>query len=230
MINHVLFFIILVVLPTYAFFVTKRIKKTTDPLTKEKTYYKLFVIYWSSSIALMIFSSLPESYYINKLDFGLVWTILAYLTGLYIIVNHVIPLFLNSFSPKFRAMTAADFDKKSYVFPTTDRQRYIFIIVPITVGICEEIIFRGYLFQYFQASPYGLSAILSLLLCTVIFGLGHYQQGISGIIETLILGYLLGFLYLVTGSLLLPIIIHILYDAKILYISWMLSKDSSISE
>ncbi|QGQ96767.1 CPBP family intramembrane metalloprotease [Paenibacillus psychroresistens] len=223
MINHILVFLFLIVVRIYVFFDTKRLKEAIDPAAKEKTYYKLFAVYWGTVICLMLFSDLPH-FYPYEIFFNITWTILAYLAAIYIFINQVIPVILISFSSKFREMTSASFDKKSYVFPTTTRQRYIFIIVPITVGICEEIIFRGFLFQYFQASPYGLSALLSLLICTVIFGLGHYQQGLSGIVETLILGYLLGFLYLVTGSLLLPIIIHILYDFKILYISHKLKN------
>jgi membrane protease YdiL (CAAX protease family) len=224
LLNHILFFITLIALPTYVFFTTKKIKESSDPLIKEKTYYKLFVIYWALTFSFLLFSSLSLSN-MHPIHLNAVWTILAYATAVYILFFQAIPVIMLSFSRKFREITAASFDKKSYVFPTTDRQRYLFIIVPITVGICEEIIFRGYLFQYFQSTPYGLSAILSIVLVTVIFGLGHYQQGVSGIIETTILGYLLGFLYLATGSLLLPIIIHILFDAKILYISWILSKE-----
>lgn len=158
----------------------------------------------------------------QTVDLNAAWTILAYCAGAYILLFQLLPLILLSFSEKYRTMVAASFDKKAYVFPTTTRQRYIFIIVPITVGICEEIIFRGYLYHYILG--FGTTAVVALLLAVSIFGIAHFAQGVSGIVESLILGFLLGYIYLVTGSLVVPIIIHILYDAKILYVSWRLKN------
>lgn len=222
--NHVIFFLFLIVVPIYVFYDIKRIKESNDPRVKEKTYYKLFVFYWVTAISLSLFSNLPKVFYVQTIDLSGIWTILAYLVVIYILIFQVIPVIMLSFSEKFRTMTAASFDKKSYIFPTTDRQRTLFWIVPVTVGICEEIIFRGYLYQYFQTSPYGLNALLSFLLVSVIFGLGHFQQGLSGIVLTTLLGFLLGYFYFLTGSLLLSIIIHIVFDAKILFISSTLQK------
>jgi membrane protease YdiL (CAAX protease family) len=225
LINHILFFIIIIVLPILIFFDIKKIKLINDAKIKETTYYKIFIIYWTITLSFLLFSPIPNIFSVKR-TFNLngIWTIAAILIGIYLICTQLLPVILLTFSSKLRKLTANSFDEKSHIYPTTSRQRKLFIIVPITVGICEEIIFRGYLYQYFQSTPYGLSSLLSLLLVSILFGLGHYQQGISGIVETLLLGYLLGFLYLVTGNLILPILLHILYDAKILYISWMLNK------
>jgi membrane protease YdiL (CAAX protease family) len=227
LVNHILFFLILIALPTYVFFNTKKIKESIDPRVKEITYYKIFVFYWVSVLCLILFSDLPRVFYVQTFDLSGIWTVLAYVAAAYIFFIHLVPLFMISFSSRFRKLTAASFDKKSFVFPTTTRQRYLFIIVPITVGICEEIIYRGYLYQYFQNAPFNLSAVVSFLLVCVIFGIGHYQQGVSGVIMTMILGYFLGYLYFVTGNLYLSIIFHILFDAKILYISWTLNNYQS---
>lgn len=225
LINHILFFLFLIVIPTYVFFNTKKIKESSDPFIKEKTYHKIFVIYWASAISFSLFSTLPNVYFIqNPVHLGIIWIVIVCLVGFYLLISQVLPVILLTFSDKLRKMTTASFDKKSYIFPTTDRQRALFWIVPVTVGICEEIIFRGYLYQYFQTSPYGLNALLSFLLVSVIFGLGHFQQGLSGIVLTTLLGFLLGYFYFLTGSLLLSIIIHIVFDAKILFISSTLQK------
>ncbi|MGX4586728.1 CPBP family intramembrane glutamic endopeptidase [Paenibacillus chitinolyticus] len=64
-----------------------------------------------------------------------------------------------------------------------------------------------------QVSFPSCTAIVSL-----IFGLIYFEQGPSGIISSFIFGAVMTWLYFLTGSLLLPILLHILYDLKIITI------------
>jgi membrane protease YdiL (CAAX protease family) len=224
-INHILSIITLIILPAYVFFDTKRIKASPDPSIKEKTYYKLIAWYWVITTSFLLFSPIENIFFIKKqVILNPTWTIIALIIGAYLLFTHALPIILLTFSDKLRNLTMHSFNNKSYIFPTTNRQLKLFIIVPVTVGICEEIIFRGYLYEYFQSSPYSLSAIISFLIVSFLFGLGHFQQGISGMIETLLLGFLLGLLYFFTGNLILSILLHILFDAKILYVAWILHR------
>jgi membrane protease YdiL (CAAX protease family) len=225
LINHLLVFITLILLPLKVFLDTRKLKESSNPSIKEKTYFKLFALYWTITSGFLIFSPFKGIFFTSKpLQFNGTGKLVALLVLFYLIITQIIPVLLLRFNKKLRALTAESFNEKSYIFPTSDRQRALFWIVPFTVGICEEIIFRGYLYHYFQSTPYSLSALLSFLLVTVIFGLGHFQQGLSGIVLTTLLGYFLGFLYFLTGNLLLPIFLHIIFDAKILLISSTLSK------
>jgi membrane protease YdiL (CAAX protease family) len=212
-------------LPAYVFLDTKRIKANPNPSIKEKTYYKLTIWYWVIAVSFLLFSPIKDVFHIKEqIIFNQVWAIIAFIIGAYLFATQILPIILLTFSEKMRKLTMDTFNHKSYIFPTTNRQLKLFIMVPITVGICEEIIFRGYLYSYFQSSPYSLSATISVLLISFLFGLGHFQQGVSGMVVTLLLGYLLGFLYLYTGSLILPIMLHILFDVKILYVAWILQR------
>ena len=47
-----------------------------------------------------------------------------------------------------------------------------------------------------------------------IFGLAHIYQGVTGVTLTALAGALFCGLYVVTGSLLVPILLHILIDAR----------------
>jgi membrane protease YdiL (CAAX protease family) len=226
--NHLLVFITIVLLPVIVYRDIGKIKVSTNPNIKEKTYLKIFVSYWVITAGFLIFSPFKGIFFLSQpLQFNSTGKLAALLVLIYLIITQFIPVLMLRFNKKLRALTAASFNEKSYIFPTTDRQRALFWIVPITVGICEEIIFRGYLYQYFQRSPYSLSALLSFLVVTAIFGLGHFQQGLSGVVQTTLLGFFLGFLYFLSGNLLLSIFLHIIFDAKILFISSTLSKHKS---
>jgi membrane protease YdiL (CAAX protease family) len=225
--NHILVFITIIALPLASILEMKKLKKVDSAFGKQTAYLKIFVWYWLITIGFITLSSIKNVLYIEEpFRLNALMKIAFSLSFAYLIIVHFLPVILLSFSKKFRLLTAESFEDKAFIYPTTTRQKQLFWIVPITVGICEEIIFRGYLYQYFQNSPFTLSAVVSFLLVCVIFGIGHFHQGVSGVVMSLILGFFLGCLYFVTGNLLLSIIIHIIFDAKILYITWTLQKNS----
>jgi len=75
----------------------------------------------------------------------------------------------------------------------------------------EELVFRGYLMERI-AGLFGRTRaawVVALASASVVFGLSHFQQGITGISENLIDGLLLGALYLrFGGNLAIPIVAH----------------------
>jgi membrane protease YdiL (CAAX protease family) len=227
--NHILVCIMIIVLPLASIFEMKKLKKADSAFGKQTAYLKIFVWYWLITIGFITLSSFRNVLYFQEpVKLNVLVKIAFSISFAYLIIIHFLPVILLSFSKKFRSLTAESFTNKAYIYPTTERQKQLFWIVPITVGICEEIIFRGYLYQYFQNSPFTLSAIVSFLLVCVIFGVGHFQQGVSGVVMSMILGFFLGCLYFVTGNLFLSIILHILFDAKILYISWRIKEQPAV--
>jgi membrane protease YdiL (CAAX protease family) len=85
-----------------------------------------------------------------------------------------------------------------------------FRVVSVTAGVCEELLYRGFLFAYLegQVGPVG-----ALVLSSLVFGLGHLYQGSLGMLKTAGVGAVLGGLYLLGGSLLGPVLIHAVMDA-----------------
>ncbi|WP_169818043.1 CPBP family intramembrane glutamic endopeptidase [Caryophanon latum] len=59
-------------------------------------------------------------------------------------------------------------------------------------------------------------------------GLAHYYQGWKGILATGIAGYALFNIYIASGSLLLPIILHFIIDAKLVLMPSIQKKELSI--
>jgi uncharacterized protein len=51
----------------------------------------------------------------------------------------------------------------------------LWILLSISAGICEEIVFRGYLQQQFQAAT--RSIVAAVILQGAVFGMAHTYQG-----------------------------------------------------
>lgn len=69
-------------------------------------------------------------------------------------------------------------------------------------GLLEEVLFRGFLLTRIAKFLGGkkFANILALLATSVIFGLCHMYQGVSGSISTAFIGFLLGTIFLCTGK------------------------------
>lgn len=80
----------------------------------------------------------------------------------------------------------------------------------ITAGICEELLYRGWILNLAAA---GTNSIwIGLVVASIVFGLGHAYQGIQGVIATSVVGIILGFVFMYTESLLPVQVIHALVD------------------
>lgn len=95
------------------------------------------------------------------------------------------------------------------VGPTNQREMQWFMWVSLTAGICEESIYRGYLMWYFSAYS---TEWIALLITSVLFGLNHIYQGMRGILRTGMVGLVLGYVYLLTDSLFVPMLMHAMID------------------
>ena len=104
------------------------------------------------------------------------------------------------------------------MLPRTPRERRGFALLSLTAGITEEVIWRGFLLTALAVVFPHAPAWLLLLPMALVFGWAHLYQGWSGVLVTAILGAILGGVYIGTGSLLLPIVLHALVDLRALLI------------
>jgi membrane protease YdiL (CAAX protease family) len=104
------------------------------------------------------------------------------------------------------------------VLPRTPGERRLFTVVGITAGVCEEWLYRGFFLAVVSAMAGGLPSWALVLVAAVAFGLAHAYQGRAGIVLTGVLGGVMAALYLDTGSLLLPVLLHALIDLRFLLV------------
>jgi CAAX protease family protein len=90
--------------------------------------------------------------------------------------------------------------------PTEDR---LFVLVSITAGVCEEVLYRGLLLA--ALSPV-VGTWTAVALSSVIFGLGHVYQGFEGIGKTTFIGLVMALLTVFSGSIFVAILLHTIID------------------
>jgi membrane protease YdiL (CAAX protease family) len=106
-----------------------------------------------------------------------------------------------------------EFKKKvanaSALLPDNGVEISLFQLVSVTAGVCEEILYRGFLMWYLSvlAGP-----IVAIVGSSFFFGFAHLYQGGKGMVQTGIVGLVLALLYVTTGSLWLPMLIHMMID------------------
>jgi uncharacterized protein len=93
-----------------------------------------------------------------------------------------------------------------YQPPTGFAEVSLWILLSISAGICEEIVFRGYLQRQFQAATG--SIVAAVILQGAIFGLAHTYQGWKQVIVIAVLGILYGALVAWRRNLRASILAH----------------------
>ncbi len=79
--------------------------------------------------------------------------------------------------------------------------------------MCEELLYRG-LFVAAGVGIFGLPLWAAALLSGVVFLVAHVYQGATALIGIAAVTALLTVLYVESGSLLLPIVVHVLLDVR----------------
>jgi len=91
------------------------------------------------------------------------------------------------------------------LFPRNGNELGRFYLLSITAGIVEETLWRGFMiWALSQVMPLWIAAIISV----VAFGICHAYQGLANVPMVTLVGAVFTILFLLTGSLLLPIILH----------------------
>jgi membrane protease YdiL (CAAX protease family) len=104
------------------------------------------------------------------------------------------------------------------LLPRTAGERRLFTLVGVTAGVCEEWLYRGFFLAVVAAVAGGLPTGLLVVVAAVAFGLAHAYQGRAGVLTTGVLGGVMAALYLQTGSLLLPVLLHAAIDLRFLLV------------
>lgn len=224
--HHFVVLLIIIGAPVSTFFIHRYLREHPSERIKEICYCAVYIIY--GLIAWFAASSRPLGDSIYSPDISMPWWIIVpgclYLAYTLLVEGRTIWLVRNN--PEFREKVLANYDSRSWLFPRSRRQIAMFYGISIIVGIVEEMFFRGYLTRYLMDAPFDLSWPAAAAVLGLIFGVGHFPQGWRTVISTGLHGLMYWFLYAWSGSILVPVILHILYDARIAYISSIVNPRS----
>jgi len=100
------------------------------------------------------------------------------------------------------------------LFPQDDVERLAFFALVVTVAICEELVYRGFVQCVFQDWSTG-SVTVGVLGSAIYFSIAHLYQGRRGLASTLVAGLIFAGARAWTGSLLPPIAAHFVADITV---------------
>jgi membrane protease YdiL (CAAX protease family) len=101
------------------------------------------------------------------------------------------------------------FGSVEFLLPHTPNELHWFMALSVTAGICEELLYRGYL-TWLVAFYLGLPAAVAVV--AVAFGAAHAYQGMSGVVKTGFIGLAMSAIVLTTGWLVSAMFVHSLID------------------
>jgi len=96
------------------------------------------------------------------------------------------------------------------ILPQTGEERAWFALVALTAGVCEEILYRGFL-PWFVDAHLGVVGV-GYVVAAIIFGFGHAYQGRDGMVVTAVLGLFFGSVAYFVRSLVPGQLLHVAID------------------
>lgn len=128
---------------------------------------------------------------------ALVWTAFGLFAGFAIIVG-------------FRAFNFRESDMMENLVPRTTLEKIFYVVLALSAGICEEVIFRGFATSAVYAKTGSL--IAGIAISSVVFGLLHMHQRAGGAVRATLLGVVLAFPVVATGSVIPSMAAHAIID------------------
>ncbi len=217
-IDHVFAVLFVVGLPAYAAWEFPRMARQLEagvPSARASEYAWTMAIQWLLTISLLaywVYLGRPVA------SMGLAWPPTALTaTGTLLLAVAVVAFFAQQAravarSPEARAQLLTQLDAQPAaraLIPRTRTEARLFVGVALTAGICEEVLYRGYLLWYIDGF---LERGVAVSAAIVAFGVAHAYQGVRGMALTGIVGGVSMALYLLTGSLIASIVLHAATD------------------
>lgn len=131
-----------------------------------------------------------------------------------IFIFYVSDLYFRYGTKRRREATLSDGAKAFAFIPSNNKELAHFIFLAVAAGIGEEIIFRGYLINYFiywtGNDPDGV--IYACIGTSALFAFLHGYQGIQSMAKIFFLSLMFSALFVLTRSLLIVVAVHAVID------------------
>lgn len=141
---------------------------------------------------------------------------------LFVAIYYTVSLYRTVSNEEALAKLKVQLASVAWLLPTKPNEARWFIGgVSVAAGICEELLFRGYLLH--AIGEYTNMTIAVAASC-VLFGLCHIYQGWGNVLRTAMVGLVLSLVYLWSGSLVVAMVLHFMQDAYIGALHYCASK------
>lgn len=221
--QHILVLFLAIGMPLWDWYEIPRLKASTEPRKKVLYYRKIVSALWVCAFTAVLSTGLFTTFSIKLAPGEIRWLqsgsiVLKIVEG--ITVGMLIAIFLPAVlalrSPALRAKAGKSAQRLAFLLPSSKEERRWWWLVCITAGVCEETVYRGFLVHYFHTQSFHLTLTSALVVSSLIFGVGHLYQGGLGAVQTALIGFIFGAMFIVTGNLLLPMFVHTILDLRVL--------------
>ncbi|MBK8698928.1 MAG: CPBP family intramembrane metalloprotease [Saprospiraceae bacterium] len=214
--DHLFFFIIGIVFPAMAF-LSERPKEEDEenyrnglPPKKHIYYSNSLMLFIGALMVLTLWNVTYRSFDTLGFILPVMDTMVIVLCGIIIAIYAADTLF-----SYFQAKKSPDnITEMGHIMPTSWDDYRHFVILALAAGTCEEVIFRGFMVNYvrelFSGSIYATA--IALILPSAIFAVSHLYQGWFAVLKITAISLLFGGIYILSGSLLLVVVIHVFVD------------------
>lgn len=215
LLDHGFVFIIAIVYPIAGFFGFRRLLRRAaagEPVKRLELYRNTLISHWTLFFifaAIWVATARPWSYIGLELDPNLWAGVGAALTllGIVTLVKQLRQV-QNATQDEIDSISKR-FGKLSIIIPHNGNELVRFYGLAVTAGIVEEILWRGFMIWYLnQFMPLWAAALIS----TIGFALAHAYQGLANLPQITAVSAALAALYLLSGTIWLPIILHAAVD------------------
>ncbi len=134
------------------------------------------------------------------------------------VIVTIVQVFLTRRNAKMREKIVQAFERLDFILPVTSEERAWFVAVSVTAGICEEILYRGFFTRYLANVPWHANLWTAILISSLVFGIAHTYQGVSGVFGTAVIGAMMAVIFMIAGNLWLPMALHVAFDLRILFL------------
>lgn len=184
--------------------------------TKQTEYIKTAVMLWLVC-GFLLFCWYQDTLTVTRLPPMLPDGVKSYLAGLLLIglmsyIGYVVHVIKRTETVRYHVAQALSQGGEAMhaMLPQSGKDYALFVlVVSVSAGICEELIFRWYLYSFLSENFHWFYA---LVLSSVAFGLWHAYLGWQHVMKTALVGALLCGVYIYIESLIVVIALHILLD------------------
>jgi membrane protease YdiL (CAAX protease family) len=128
----------------------------------------------------------------------------------------VLGAFLVGLSRGVKRIPAERREKARLRMPENPKEFRLWAVIPLLAGVCEETAYRGVLYRLLLNAWH--SVALAILVAVIAFAAAHAIQGWRGALAVGILGGIFHAIVLITGTLYVAILVHVVYDFVLGYL------------
>lgn len=216
--DHIIFLVVGVAIPLLSLFSANQpsveqgeVVKVAMPPKKHLYYSNGLMLWIGASLVLTSWNFSQKPWTLLGIQLPIYSQMAIYLTVSLLVIYLVDTAYSTWQSIKQKKQEDDDFLS---IMPANWKEYAHFAFLAFSAGVCEEVVFRGFLINYIHESIPGneYSMILSILIPSVIFSVSHIYQGFLNVFKIFSLSLLFGSIFIVTKSLLIVVLLHVFVD------------------